>query len=299
MDRRSVIALLAAAVAGCGGGGEPAPPAQVAVQTPAPAPVGIAFWGDSLTQPVWMDIVSTALPGREIYNGAVGGQTSAQIAARQGGVVPLFTLAGDTIPPSGGVAITARSVSPLTDQDGRPLPGSIAGVPGLLSRAADDTYTFTRAAAGATVAVPPQSPFTVDTEGRHAWINVFWIGNNNAGDPATVMADIAACVALLEGAPKKFVIVSLINGSASPKGSAAYANITGINADLAALYPGAYLDVRTHLVNAFDPSSAQDVADFSNDLVPSSLRGDAIHLNTRGNQLVGEKLAEFLLPKGW
>jgi lysophospholipase L1-like esterase len=41
------------------------------------------------------------------------------------------------------------------------------------------------------------------------------------------------------------------------------------------------------------------VADAQNDVIPSSLRFDEIHLNNDGSVLVAAKVKEFLDAKGW
>jgi hypothetical protein len=251
-----------------------------------------------MTQPVTSNRVAALLPGRTIYNGGVGGQTSTQIAARQGGVVPLLTLAADTIPASGPAAVTARSVSPITSQGGQAT-GTVNGVAGELLRAADDSYTFQRTAPGAATTVNPQTPFIIDTFGRESWINILWLGRNNAQYQTQVKADIAAAVSFLKGTPKKFLVLSVMTGTWEPKGSAGYAIFINLNNDLAAQYHDNYFDMRSYLVSKYDPTSAQDVSDFQNDLVPTSLRGDQLHLNEKGNLLVAEKIAAFIQTKGW
>jgi hypothetical protein len=95
----------------------------------------IATWGDSMTSgaggggTTYQSVLAAAL-GRSVYNGGVGGEGSTSIAARQGGVPTLLTVAGNQIPASGSVAVTARSVSPLTSQGPGVLAGTLAGVQG-------------------------------------------------------------------------------------------------------------------------------------------------------------------------
>jgi len=57
--------------------------------------------------------------------------------------------------------------------------------------------------------------------------------------------------------------------------------------------------VRDFLVNQYDRSNAQDVQDFQNDVVPSSLRFDEIHLNNQGSVLVATRIRDFIDAKGW
>ncbi|WP_196259686.1 SGNH/GDSL hydrolase family protein [Pelagibacterium limicola] len=72
------------------------------------ARVSVVAWGDSLTRGAGVSgdafrypvRLSAMLGGRTVVNRGIGGQTSTQIAARQGGVPILVTLDGDAIPAS-------------------------------------------------------------------------------------------------------------------------------------------------------------------------------------------------------
>jgi hypothetical protein len=187
----------------------------------------IAFWGDSLT-PTAASALQQTLQSYNVYNGGVGGNTSAQIATRM-------------------VAATGMS----------------------------------------------------------NYITVIWAGRNNIGEvatltgnpssPDTIKADIASMVASLSP-PKRFIVLSVLNSEypSEYKGGSDYDVIIQLNNDLAALYPNNYLDVRSYLVSQYNPNSPQDVTDFNNDVPPTSLRADAIHLNAAGDALVAQQIANFI-----
>jgi len=141
-----------------------------------------------------------------------------------------------------------------------------------------------------------------DTE-RHAWINVFWFGHNNDDDPARIKTDMASCVDALVPGNSRFVVLSLLNSDipSELKGTEGYQRIVNLNNDLAAIYPQNYIDIRSYLISHYDPSNPQDVKDFQNDLIPSSLRfpNDVDHLNNTGSVLVARKVQEFINAKGW
>jgi autotransporter passenger strand-loop-strand repeat protein len=124
---------------------------------------------------------------------------------------------------------------------------------------------------------------------------VIWAGGNNCTDPTQVMADIASMVAAL-GSNTHYVILSLLNGSGphETKGGSVYNDIIGINNDLAATYPGHYLDVRSILVSDYNPAIPTDVVDYNDDVVPSSLRVDDGHLNAAGNTIVAQAVENFI-----
>lgn len=132
------------------------------------------------------------------------------------------------------------------------------------------------------------------------WINVFWEGHNNITDPDTIKSDIAKSVAHLVPGNGRFIVLSLINNAwTAPKGTDNYARDMKLNADLAALYAANYLDVRSMLVAHFDPNNPQDVIDNANDVVPTSLRYDDIHMRNDGSVLVAQAVKQFIDAKGW
>ena len=139
---------------------------------------------------------------------------------------------------------------------------------------------------------------TADTEHK-TWISVFWYGHNNwTKDP--VKADIAASVAALAPGNRAFIVMSMVNWADSgERGTQEHATIMRVNGELAAAYPDNYLDIHRYLVGLYNPNSWQDVQDFQNDLPPSSLRFDKIHLNPAGCDAVAGKLKEFITAKGW
>jgi hypothetical protein len=140
-----------------------------------------------------------------------------------------------------------------------------------------------------------------DTGGRNSWVNIFWMGTNNPTQPAQVKADIAASVAALAPGNDRFLVLSVVNKDRPEeiRGGAVYDTIIRLNDELAAAYPGRYLDIRAFLVGQFNPASGEDVEDARNDVVPSSLRFDEIHLNNDGSVLVARRVRDFLDAKGW
>jgi lysophospholipase L1-like esterase len=227
VSRRSAAMWLASALlSGCGGGGGGGDyPGVIGASATAGAALSanIAVWGDSLT-PGFAENLGAEFPGRTVYDGGVGGETSTQIAARV-----------------------------LADRS------------------------------------------------RNAWINIFWVGSNNVDQPSQIKADIAACIATLVPGNDRFMVLPVFNDAIPSewRGTPLYATILQLNAELAALYPQHYTDVRAYLVSQFEPWDSQDVADVQNDLVPSSMRIDDIHLNYKGQELAVQKVRDFINAKGW
>jgi hypothetical protein len=263
----------------------------------------ITAWGDSLTNGTggtpFPTQLANDLPGTTVSNQGVGGQTSTQIGVREGGVSTTATVTGGSIPSSGGVTVTFPSgYEPVTSQGpSGGTYGRIAGVLGLVTLSGA-TYTFTPTNGTTTVAVSGAVPFIVSTGTLNNGTVVIWAGRNNSGSPSQVEADIAAMVAALPS-PKRYVILAVLNGSSEGTGTGAYTSITSINTYLASTYPNNYFDIRTYLVqhgltDAGLAPTGQDSTDIGNDLPPTSLRFDNIHLNTFGYSVVAAQVAKWI-----
>ncbi|MDR3547797.1 MAG: tail fiber domain-containing protein [Candidatus Pacebacteria bacterium] len=260
----------------------------------------ITAWGDSLTAGKedgttvsYPNQLQADLPGTVVTTEGVGGNTSTQIGIRQGGVTTTATISGGQIPASGGVTVTfPTGYEPVTTSGpSTGVSGTIAGVYGTVTLSAS-VYTFTRATAGTAVTVS-SAPFIVNTGSLNNGTVIIWAGRNNLQYPTQVESDIAAMVASLPS-PKRYLIMSVLNGEGEGPGTLAYSDIMSINASLAATYPNNYIDVRTYLVSQYNPSLSQDVTDYASDTPPNSLRFDAIHLNAAGYTLVAQQVANWL-----
>jgi lysophospholipase L1-like esterase len=300
--RLAACALLPLSLSSCSGaGGADALPDPGPDPGPTPGGAGIAAWGDSWTSGIGAANGNSypaqlaALTGRLVFNGGVSGQTSEQIVARQGGAPALLTLAGNSMPGYGAVTVQDQSTFPVSAEGPGPITGTLRGVHGTLSY--DGDLVFERDAVGSPVAVPPQSPFDPDTFGSEGQVNIFWMGGNNFYEPDAVKSDIAKAVAFLT--TNKFVVLGFLNAGSEPVGTQSYDQITQLNAELAAIYPDHFLDIRKVLVDHYDPRLAQDVRDHDNDVPPSSLRNDDQHPNDAGYAIVAERVAAFLEGAGW
>ncbi|WP_167772819.1 SGNH/GDSL hydrolase family protein [Ramlibacter humi] len=139
--------------------------------------------------------------------------------------------------------------------------------------------------------------FQADTTHRD-WITVFWFGHNNlkqdASSAAQVKADLAAMVAGLAPGNDDFVVLSILNDATlALRGTALYDIEMALNADLQALYPAQYLDIRSLLV------AQGDAADQANDVPASMFRVDEIHLNGAGSQFAADRIKALFNSRGW
>jgi lysophospholipase L1-like esterase len=302
----AAAAFLFIMLSSCSGGGAPPETTATSPQETPAASSQIAAWGDSSTSGIGAptDLSYPAqlqsLTGRSTFNGGVSGQTSDQIAARQGGAPALLTFPNNTLPSAGPVVLDSESTFPITAEGPGPITGTVGGVHGTLSYQTDGNdnpqLAFTRDQPGLPKPIPARSPFHPDTFGREAQINVFWTGNNFY-DPQGLESDIAKCVAFLS--TRRYIVLSLTNAGDEGIGTAPYDELAQINAEFAQAYPDNFIDIRRILVNSYDPTDPQDVQDHGNDIPPSSLRNDNWHLNEKGYAIVARQVADYIAARSW
>jgi hypothetical protein len=126
-----------------------------------------------------------------------------------------------------------------------------------------------------------------------------WAGRNNYASPETVKSDIATMVAAVTSG--RYAVLSIFNGNTGTEllGGNSYNIIAQLNADLSALYGDNFIDLRSYIVSQYNPDQVQDVSDFANDLPPTSLRTDYLHLNQYGNHIAAKYLWTWMLERGW
>ncbi len=269
----------------------------------------------------WRTLIVPMISARNYRNLAVGGQTSTHIAGRFGAIAPLLTVAGNSIPASGPVTVTACRVlktdgtldngfTPITNQGSNTLYGSLAGVLGTWTRAAGDgSYTFTRAVDGTAVGCPEGTPF------KPVWADydlntlVIGLGRNNLGDLPTIKRDVEACSAAQRSIEKRQIILTVTNGGSITPGvptNEGVGTTTGNNVVALELWaesrftgPGfEVVNVRKLLMQHGD-GSTDDNADIAAGTVPRSLRIDAVHYSAAAHLLIAEHIASIINKKGW
>lgn len=134
-----------------------------------------------------------------------------------------------------------------------------------------------------------------DTNHAVACIETFWMGRNNYNATNQVFQDISNAVASITS-PKRYLVFSILNGDYASEyvGGANYQVITNLNGMLADRYGTNYLDIRTNVIAHYNPAIPQDVIDHANDVPPSSLRLDNIHLNALGNAVASTQIVARL-----
>lgn len=275
-------------------------------------PSGFACFGDSLTRGasgIPYPTQLAALLGKAVTNGGVSGQRAVNIDGRFGGSTVLVTVKNNTIPASGDVEVVDQTFH-LHYKKGPVggVLGTLGGIPGRLFATAFDAHEvptavhFTRTTAGNAKVIEGATPFIVDTsDNRQFNTLVFWYGRNDVGY-STFQADVlkatAASISVLKPIEKRFVVMSVLNSNAETVGTGTYLSICATNDALKAAYPRNFLDIRAILVRS-GTGTGQDAIDAANDVVPSSLRVDAIHLNTAGYAVVANAVYNFFILNGW
>jgi hypothetical protein len=300
-----------------------ATPAPISYGTPLTAaqlnatstPLCLAAWGDSHTagnrgnfdRGAWPELIGP-LVGNCVVNAGIGGETSTQIAIREGGVQTHIVSASGNIPacptlPCTGITVVWKpNWQPTTIENNNPyLPQlNIAGTLETAPRVhgtvtlSGGVYTFTPLAKMASaVTVRGDESFTIDRP-YAGDAQVFWAGYNNWADTPQIDSDIACMAGTMTatscttGTPsgKPYLVLGLPVNNLCQKadsscaqaggdmwaGTTAYKTITATNSYLARTYPANFIDVLKLLVDSYNPSLPSDVADHANGLPPTSLR---------------------------
>jgi lysophospholipase L1-like esterase len=131
-------------------------------------------------------------------------------------------------------------------------------------------------------------------------VTIIWAGRNDFEQPDTVKANIAEMIASLPPG-SHFLVLEILNGAYPGEGlgGSKYNVLNRLNSDLSATYGEHFLPVRKHLVSLYNLNNADDLLDNAQDVVPSSIRSDSIHLNDIGYSLVAAYVEESIVRLGW
>ncbi|MBG9388552.1 hypothetical protein [Caenimonas aquaedulcis] len=319
---RAMVCGATALLVACGGGGAdgssanmgnvPAPmrAGQQPMADPAPLTADQAMDWAETNYPQYFPTAGKSAGNQSPYTYRYYPNTGNYLGVSVGVAVPTIYLFG----PVSGNASSPVPLAPLADYTCTILPANCASLSRNIATWGDSLTPPFSANLGLfypdrTVfngGVSSQSSFDVlariqaDTA-KHGWISVFWFGHNNNFDPEQVKRDMAASVAALTPGNNRFVVLGLIL-KAEPKeakGTPLYYTTLQLNKDLEAMYPNNYIDIRAFLMAHYNPSLPQDVADYNNDVIPTSLRHDEDHLNNDGSVLVAQRVRDFINAKGW
>ena len=286
--------------------------------------IAIIAWGDSLTMGAGAGYgseydtysypaVLSNLIGKEVKNYGVGGETIETIMGRQG-CYPMI-VAPCSIPNSGRVEVSissasGSSISPLLQVENFEKgvnPCTLSGVKGILSHDPDSNkYYFTRDADGDAVKI--SRPAILYTYAMTAYkdkdqILLFWVGQNNSNEYSNNAEPLATKIinsiraAIEYSDTQKYIVI------ASP--------INGVISIYDALYKRLKISFAVHLIDCANylidygladeniTPTEQDEADISDRKIPTSLKGDNLHLNRYGYDVVARLVKEKGIELGY
>lgn len=110
---------------------------------------------------------------------------------------------------------------------------------------------------------------------------IIWAGANDANTFTQTVASVATMVAHLQ--TTNYLVCSFLLNNANTNGTAAWTNAVAANSNLAAAYPGHFLDVFAMVTNG-NPGL----------VTSSNLLADTIHLNAAGYNLVATNIAAWI-----
>lgn len=252
---------------------------------------GWAHWGDSLTYTDYSGIPGAwvtqlaALTGRIHFNGGWSGQTTDQIAARQGGLPSMITVEGNTIPASGSVSVTLANPKPVRQAASRFVMGTLAGIPGKFQEVTSNVVTFTRTSAGVATSCPPGTLFLPDDAPAYADRTVtIWTGRNDVytATPAAIVERIRAMIQYLTPRVKRIMVLEIPPSETS---TATHSLLLAMNNAIKAAFPEQWVPIATYLRSPEAATAAgitfstDDQADIAAGITPRSFRVDTMHFN--------------------
>jgi hypothetical protein len=246
------------------------------------------------------------LTGRTVHNLGVGGEHARTIGGRIGGWPYMVSVAGGSIPASGGVTVTllsldGQSVAPLLQGASGLNPCFLAGVQGTLSLASG-VYTFTRAAAGSAVTV--KHPIALVTDARSNRMNdvlILDIGQNGG------YADNAQLIAIHDAifdCQTRAVCRGLVLG----RTSGTLASNAALHDAMQRRYGSRFVNTLAYLSSyaaleraGITPTTDDDSAIAAGSLPKSfwAYAADPIHMNAAGYNQKAQIVFERLNEKGW
>lgn len=280
--------------------------------------------GDSLTQGQGGDNSYPPklanLSGKTVINYGSGGDRTFEIGARIG-CIP-FECSPFTIPASGSVQIaisTTDSMSPKWMENFAPgrqnansflNPYVIEGIKGNISHSGDITasssnhkYYFTRISDGTAKKVDFPTMVFPETPISNKHIKVIWSGTNDGYNMFNYEGGVEHVVKeikLLVDTAEKYIVV----GCHDCNSSFSYDQLLAFNTKLKDTFGNHYVDIYDFIIKyglAYEGLTAtqQDKTDIANNIVPTSLRYNAIHFNSYGYDIIANLIYDRLCALGY
>jgi len=272
----------------------------------------LVCWGDSMTSGLMgvtgANSLASKLGWTVIHKGR-GSQPSGAISARGGGKPLVVSVAGDEVPTSGSVALTAISDDVYNNSgiwsanSGSLGTCFIKGYPDdklyLTSTGpAANQYILTRLQSGTTIPCPPGSIIQFDEAFAYRGAcALLWPGHNNIGSGQQVLDDTCGMIDFLSPWIKEFMVLTLVNDNYNDAG----ANLMFKKY----IAPDMLLDIRQHILDfglsdCGLPELPADTDALALNNVPPSLKADTIHLTAQCQEFcVIPKVYYTMRSRGW
>lgn len=267
----------------------------------------ISCYGDSLTYSNYAATMRSVL-GIPVHNFGISGSTSRAILSRMR-PTPMV-VAGNQIPASGPVNVSCLDgLGPAELYGGSSVSinGLLAGVAGVLAwNQSTQSLTFTRAAAGAVVAVPAGTPFVwiatdqitgTEVADPLGGMAILFAGRNDF-NPERTFANLREMVAALPTYAKRFLIPVYLPKVSEVYGTKDWDDRYRLLQMIHREWPQNHFDLLP-LFLANGNGSPGDNAAIANKVPPPSLMSDDVHPNSAGVELQANAYAQFFISKGW
>jgi hypothetical protein len=207
---------------------------------------------------------------------------------------------------SGGFSLSSTPGGPAISLVYNFGPGAVRGRPGSTPVTLTANFTAPTTLRGPFVLnwSHPGGPVALSLRthtDRDANTFIFWMGRNNNTRPHETLAHLREAVEQIKAMNGRFLILSVTNGGNeyyTLGGAPYYYPTIQLNDWLRREFPNEFVDVRSALLRAAS-GTTQDQTDRANDIPPSSLRSDAVHFNSAGQQIIANVVAAELAARGW
>lgn len=276
----------------------------------------IAVWGDSHSDPAvvgsW-DEAAQPLILESLENVARSGDSSNEQLISRGVIRPRFTVTGGQIPASGAVTLTTDWHHLVIRADRLIVAGYLGGVAGSLRHIADGEFRFTRASAGDAVPVSAPVEFVSAYTTAAATVLVWFGGNDftygHIGHERSIAAHLVAnyqrADRFLAANGQVALVAGVTNRLDAGPGTEGFAQVQEVNATLAEMFPGRFLDVQGYysqhaLSDMGVTPNPEDEAAMAGGAIPPALFIDNVHVSAAAHAAIGAHyIAPWLVAAGY
>lgn len=279
------------------------------------ATLAIACWGDSLTAGTggipYTSFLKKSFPNRPVMNFSIGGQKAQQIAARQGGIPVTITIENNAFREERAINLNSISTKLLSTEATNKtfyLKGKVNGIDCTLARKLsgsfpNQTEIYTLSPSIPSVqSVPSGSIFISDeAEFFRSSFQIFWMGRNDIPNFDGIDKLLDNCISYLNNSDH-YLVIGVLSDIREVKATTIYNKTIAFNELLEVKYKDRYVSVSpptSEELNTINYSPTfKDIFDINNGVFPTGLRADNTHLNTKGYELIANRVIKKLREQG-